>query len=108
MPATILCALLALAEQGAPVRLMPPAPPQDLGALLAADPAKDAAAARRQLSENGVPAAVRTKAAETIASATRISVVIAVLDAIYECKREMVVENEVKPFPVVNMSFSVR
>lgn len=34
--------------------------------------------------------------------------VIAVLDAIYECKREMMVENEVKAYPVFNMSFSVR
>ncbi len=35
--------------------------------------------------------------------------VIAVLDAIYDCKREMVVENnEVKSFPAFNMSFSVK
>ncbi len=34
--------------------------------------------------------------------------IIAVLDAIYECKREMVVENAVKKVPVFNMSFSVR
>ncbi len=34
--------------------------------------------------------------------------VIAVLDAIYHCKRKMVIDNEVKDFPSFNMSFSVR
>jgi len=34
--------------------------------------------------------------------------VIAVLDAIYDCKREMMVDNQAKAFPAFNMSFSVR
>lgn len=34
--------------------------------------------------------------------------VVAVLDAIYDCPREMLVDNEVKKFPCFNMTFSVR
>jgi biopolymer transport protein ExbD len=34
--------------------------------------------------------------------------IIAVLDALYDCKKEQVVENQVKKVPVFNMSFSVR
>lgn len=79
----IIC--MAIAQGGAPARLMPPPPPADIATLLAADPSRDAAAAARMLSENGVPAGARRKAAEAAAANAKSSVPMAVLEAIASC-----------------------
>jgi len=73
------------APAGAPARLMPPAPPADVDALLAADPAADNAVAARLLSENGVPADRRKAAAGALAKAAGGSPAVAVIDALASC-----------------------
>ena len=73
------------APAGAPARLMPPAPPADVDALLAADPAADKAVAARLLSENGVPADRRKAAAGALAKAAGGSPAVAVIDALASC-----------------------
>ena len=68
-----------------PARLVPPLPPADIQALLAMDPSKDPAAAKRMLTEAGVPAEQRRKAAEAIAKAGNGTPVAAMLDAAIQC-----------------------
>ena len=64
-----------------PARLVPPAPPEDLTTVLAADPTKDAAMAKRMLIENGVPAELRIRAVKSLGA----SPVLVLLDAITQC-----------------------
>lgn len=68
-----------------PARLVPPLPPADLPALLAMDPTKDPAAAKRMLSEAGVPMDQRKKAAEAVAKTGVSTPVVVVLDAAIQC-----------------------
>lgn len=82
---TLAIAFCLQAPGGARARLMPPAPPADIAALLAADPAADKAAATRLLAENGVPADRRKLAAEALAKAGGYSPAIVVIDAIAAC-----------------------
>lgn len=80
-------ALLVMAQATSlpPVRLVPPPPPADVDALVAKDPAADLAAARRMLSENGVPSARRLVAADAISKAGAGSVHAALIEAIASC-----------------------
>jgi uncharacterized cupredoxin-like copper-binding protein len=79
-------ALLATTLSAAPpARLVPPLPPADIQALVAMDPSKDPAAAKRMLSEAGVPADQRRKAAEAIAKAGSTTPAMVVLDAAIQC-----------------------
>jgi uncharacterized cupredoxin-like copper-binding protein len=79
-------ALLATTLLAAPpARLVPPLPPADIQALLALDPSKDPAAAKRMLSEAGVPTDQRKKAAEAIAKAGSTTPAMVVLDAAIQC-----------------------
>jgi uncharacterized cupredoxin-like copper-binding protein len=71
-----------------PARLVPPPPPADLDALLAKDPLADGAAARRWLSEGGVPAERRAAAAAALAKSGGGSAAMAVMDAIVDCAGE--------------------
>ena len=66
---------------GPPARLVPPAPPEDLPAVLAADPTKDAVMAKRMLMENGIPAELRMRAVNSLGP----SPVVVLLDAIAQC-----------------------
>ena len=68
-----------------PARLVPPLPPADIQALVAMDPSKDPAAAKRMLSEAGVPMDQRKKAAEAIAKTSGSTPVVVVLDAAIQC-----------------------
>lgn len=78
---TLVCIVLAVATGGPPVRLVPPAPPTDLPKLLVADPTKDAVAAKRMLTENGVPTETRMRAVKSLGN----SPALVVLDAIAQC-----------------------
>jgi len=84
-PAVAFLGLALQAPDAAPARLIPPAPPADIAALVAADPAVDAAAAARMLRENGVPAEKRMAAAMAIAKAADRSPVLTVAEAIVAC-----------------------
>ena len=84
-PAVAFLGLALQAPDAAPARLIPPAPPADIAALVAADPAVDAAAAARMLRENGVPAEKRMAAAVAIAKAADRSPVLTVAEAIVAC-----------------------
>ena len=64
-----------------PARLVPPAPPEDLSTVLTADPTKDAAMAKRMLTENGVPVELRMRAVKSLG----VSPVVVLLDAIAQC-----------------------
>ena len=64
-----------------PARLVPPAPPEDITTVLAADPTKDAVMAKRMLTENGVPAELRMRAVKSLGG----SPILVVLDAIAQC-----------------------
>lgn len=76
--------LLAAASMDAPpARLIPPAAPADLAALLAKDPAADPEAAKRMLAENGVPMERRKAAADALRGARPAHA--AVIDAIVAC-----------------------
>ena len=61
--AILAAGLASQAPDAAPARLIPPVPPADIAALVAMDSATDAAAAKRMLAENGVPADKRAAAA---------------------------------------------
>jgi azurin len=84
-PAVAFLGLALQAPDAAPARLIPPAPPADIAALVAADPAADAAVAARMLRENGVPAEKRMAAAMAIAKAADRSPVLTVAEAIVAC-----------------------
>jgi len=77
----LICAIATVLAGNPPARLIPPAPPEDLPAVLAADPSKDAAMAKRMLIENGVPADLRMRAAKTLGA----SPVLVFLDTIAQC-----------------------
>ena len=77
----LLCILTVYAVGNPPVRLVPPSPPNDLPSLIASDPSKDSAVAKRLLSENGIPIELRLRAARSLGS----SPVLVLLDAIAEC-----------------------
>ena len=64
-----------------PARLVPPAPPEDLPAVLAVDPTKDADMAKRMLMDNGVPAELRMRAVKSLGA----SPALVLLDAIAKC-----------------------
>ena len=49
----VIAAVATVLVGSPPARLVPPAPPEDLAAVLAADPSKDGAMAKRMLVENG-------------------------------------------------------
>jgi len=85
LPIALVAATLALAADGPPARLVPPPPPADIEALVAMDPAKDAAAAKRLLAEGGVPMEKRRAAADAVAKASGGTAAAAVLDAIVAC-----------------------
>ena len=88
LPTTILVAMAAFAAEPTPTppaRLVPPAAPTDLAALVAKDPSADAAAAARMLSENGVAPELRRRAAEAVAKSTGSAPHAAVIDAIAAC-----------------------
>lgn len=82
---TLALAFCLQAPAGAPAHLVPPAPPADIDALLAADPAADKAVAARLLSENGVPADRRKAAASALAKSAGTSPAVAVIDALASC-----------------------
>ncbi len=82
---TLALAFCLQAPVGAPAHLVPPAPPADIDALLAADPAADKAVASRLLSENGVPADRRKAAASALAKSAGTSPAVAVIDALASC-----------------------
>jgi azurin len=82
---TLALAFCLQAPAGAPAHLVPPAPPADIDALLAADPAADKAVASRLLSENGVPADRRKAAAGALAKAAGTSPAVMVIDALASC-----------------------
>jgi azurin len=77
----VIAAVATVLVDGPPARLVPPAPPEDLAAVLAADPSKDGAMAKRMLVENGVPAELRMRAAKSLGA----SPVLVLLDAIAQC-----------------------
>lgn len=83
---TVLPILCALALQSIPpARLYPPPPPPDVDALAATDPAKDPAAARRLLAENGITAERRRAAAGALAAVSGRTPCAEVADAIAAC-----------------------
>ena len=82
---TIAAVIALQAPDAAPARLIPPAPPADIATLLAADPSADAAAARRLLAENGVPAERRMAAADAVAKSGGKTRAMAVVEAIAAC-----------------------
>ena len=77
----LIAAVATVLAGGPPARLVPPAPPEDLAAVLAADPSKDGAMAKRMLVENGIPADLRMRAAKSLGA----SPVLVLLDAIAQC-----------------------
>ena len=83
--ATLVVAAAAVAADAPPARLVPPAPPPDLAELASKDPAADAAAASRMLSENGIAPELRSRAAAAIAKPKGAAPHAAVLDAIDAC-----------------------
>jgi azurin len=83
--AILAAGLASQAPDAAPARLIPPVPPADIAALVAMDPATDAAAAKRMLAENGVPADKRAAAAAAIGKAAGKSAALAVAEAIVAC-----------------------
>ena len=77
----LIAAVATVLAGGPPARLVPPAPPEDLAVVLAADPSKDGAMAKRMLVENGIPAELRMRAAKSLGA----SPVLVLLDAIAQC-----------------------